>query len=153
MGFYKPTEGNPLRTYVGRERTSVQSCHLLPSTEAQGPCMQMPRPTGPRTGALAQATNCRSQQNTAVCSPPPHPTPTPCFRKQRSEEDMVRKISKDSSPPLPILLPLLLAHHLPKVCSLSPLLNPNSDKRPEPPMRLSLRAPKCARRVCLKMTS
>lgn len=35
MGFYKPTEGNPLRIYVGAERMSVQSCHLLPSAHAQ----------------------------------------------------------------------------------------------------------------------
>lgn len=35
MGFYKPTEGNPLRIYVGEERMSVQSCHLLPSAPAQ----------------------------------------------------------------------------------------------------------------------
>lgn len=36
MGFYKPTEGNPLRIYVGEERMSVESCHLLPNAPAQG---------------------------------------------------------------------------------------------------------------------
>lgn len=36
MGFYKPTEGSPLRIYVGEERMSAQRFHLLPSAWAHG---------------------------------------------------------------------------------------------------------------------
>lgn len=144
MGFYKPTEGNPLRIYVGGERMSVQSCHLLPSAGAPG--------RGPGTLHANAKANWPTGRSTRpghqLQISPEHSSllPAPTTSPPQETEvrgDMVRRTSKASPP----------AHHLPKVCPLSPLLNPNSDKRPEPPMRLSLRAPRCARRVCLKMTS
>lgn len=129
MGFYKPTEGNPLRIYVGGERMSVQSCwgtrhrprDLACKCQGQLDYWQEHSPWPP-TADLT-----RTQQSA------PSPLPPPCLRKQRSEGDMVRRTSKASPPPH--------THHLPKVCSLSPLFNPNSEKRPELPMRLSLTAP------------
>lgn len=106
--------------------------------EAQGPCMQMPRPTGLLARTLAPTTNCRPHQN---CYPPPT-TSLPQETEVRGETWSGGQVR---------LLPP--AHHLPQMCPLSPLLNPNSDKKPELPMRLSLTAPRCVRRMCLKMTS
>lgn len=130
MGFYKPTEGNPLRIYVGGERMSIQSCHLLPSAGAPG--------RGPRTLHANAKANWTTGKNTR----PDHQLQTSPEYSSLLPAPQHLPASGNRGPGETwsgeqVRLPPTPAHHLPKVCPLSPLLNPNSDKRPELPMKMT----------------
>lgn len=145
MGFYKPTEGNPLRISVGEETMSVQSCHLLPDAPAQ--CK------GPGVLHTNAEANCTaSEGGTGGACPEPclglQPQTSaerswlprwPCHQGGTSGQEDGQGLLPD-------------AVTFPSMWSLPPLPNPSSDEKAWPPMRLRLIAPKYTWRKCLKLS-